>query len=290
MLFLQTLSIAARIYTPLVHFIFLIDYFRLPPGLSIINAMGAGAKDMLVTGMLAFACIFVFTGIDFIWFWDIYNLDLLASDTDVHVTLWSLASANMVRAFREDINSAGGVGYFPKDYEDSPRRQVYAALGVVFVILWGVLWSIVSGFVVDAFGSLRDEAQAKTDDKNNRCLVCSMDRQLADASCGGFHARHVSIDHNPMMYLFYVQHLAGVDQSDYNGFEQYVADCLDGNLETASWLPSSDCVVLRANSEGDEDGLATLQESVDGMRGEIDTLAGSIRNIEAILMQQFGGA
>ena len=64
---------------------------------------------------------------------------------------------------------------------------VFRWFAIVFYLFWEfVFGGIVQGQIVDAFSELRDEANAKEDDFNSNCLICSIASTTLERIGNGF--------------------------------------------------------------------------------------------------------
>ena len=57
-----------------------------------------------------------------------------------------------------------------------------------------------SGFIIDAFGALRDMMQSVDDDLGNNCFICCLGKDYLDQIPHGFDI-HVEKEHNLANYL-----------------------------------------------------------------------------------------
>ena len=59
---------------------------------------------------------------------------------------------------------------------------------------------IVTGFIIDAFGALRDQMQGVEDELTNNCFICGIGKDYLDGVPHGFDI-HVQKEHNLANYL-----------------------------------------------------------------------------------------
>ena len=59
---------------------------------------------------------------------------------------------------------------------------------------------IISGFIIDAFGALRDQMQGVEDELANNCFICGIGKDYLDSVPHGFDI-HVQKEHNLANYL-----------------------------------------------------------------------------------------
>ena len=97
-----------------------------------------------------------------------------------------------------------------------------------------------------SFSELRGEKAAKKQHMENTCFICSVDRFTFETKGGGFE-RHIRDDHNMWNYLYLMVYLREKDPTEYNGWEQYVADKI--KAEDTSFIPSNNAIVLKEHKE-----------------------------------------
>ena len=83
----------------------------------------------------------------------------------------------------------------------------------------------------------------------NTCFICGVERFTLDTKGGGFD-RHTESDHNMWKYLFMLSYLWTKEPTEYNGWEQYVADLVREG--STSFIPRNTAIVLRDQSLADE--------------------------------------
>ena len=59
----------------------------------------------------------------------------------------------------------------------------------------------VIGFIIDAFGALRDQMQGVDDELENNCFICGIGKDYLDSVPHGFDI-HVQKEHNLANYLY----------------------------------------------------------------------------------------
>jgi inositol 1,4,5-triphosphate receptor type 1/inositol 1,4,5-triphosphate receptor type 3 len=77
---------------------------------------------------------------------------------------------------------------------------------MIYITFFGLLFgNIVSGIMLDAFSSLREEADALDSDKSNKCYICDITREAIEKQ-GSTFASHIK-QHFLWNYIFYVYYL-----------------------------------------------------------------------------------
>ena len=79
----------------------------------------------------------------------------------------------------------------------------------------------IQGFIIDAFGALRDQMQGVEDELENNCFICGIGKDYLDKVPHGFDI-HVEKEHNLANYLFFLMYLINKDETEYTGQETYV--------------------------------------------------------------------
>ena len=122
--------------------------------------------------------------------------------------------------------------------------QSFYAFTFWFIIVI-VLLNAVFGIIVDSFGELRARRKEIKKKNETECFICGIERFKLDTQGGGF-KRHITLHHNMWSYLRMFTMLREKPQSDYNGWESYIASLM-AKCDT-SFLPQ-DALALKAITE-----------------------------------------
>ncbi len=122
------------------------------------------------------------------------------------------------------VRAGGGIGdeIEPPDGDDYEYIRILFDISFFFFIIV-ILLAIIQGFIIDAFGALRDQMQGVEDELENNCFICGIGKDYFDKVPHGFDI-HVQKEHNLANYLFFVQYLIEKDENDYTGQETLVWD------------------------------------------------------------------
>ncbi|CAD8149999.1 unnamed protein product [Paramecium octaurelia] len=164
----------------------------------------------------------------------------------------------------------GSVGYIvtSDDYADENYR--YSILNFwefvyVFVVI-SLLYSIITGIIIDSFGVLREEAEELDNDIKGYCLICGIDNGTLEKKAKhkkGFRF-HVKYEHCVWNYIFYISYLEDKKKSDYNGIESYVD--LDLKRESINWFPLNKSLSI---PEEEQEELFNCKQTLDDKLVEI---------------------
>ena len=112
--------------------------------------------------------------------------------------------------------------------------------------------SIVSGLIIDTFGSLREKDAEKNSDIRDRCFICGnnkIDFDRVAESANGFNL-HIKANHYMWAYIYYIAYLKDKDPNEYNGVESYIADKISKN--NINWFPINNARELAHELDDDE--------------------------------------
>lgn len=89
-----------------------------------------------------------------------------------------------------------------------------------------LLYAIITGIIIDTFGVLREEHEAKESDIQGYCLICGIERGTIDKK--GKHKKgfsfHVKYEHNSWNYIYYISYLNNKNSSEYLGIESFISN------------------------------------------------------------------
>ena len=97
-------------------------------------------------------------------------------------------------------------------------------------------------FDVDTFSSLREQSNAKTNIRENKCLVCGLSRQEFERREPGSWRRHYKEEHNIWAYFSFLIHLQTKARTEFSGIEDFVEDCQENR--SLAWLPRHRALAL----------------------------------------------
>jgi hypothetical protein len=177
--------------------------------------------------------------------------------------------ANDVGAFIEPIRSV--------DIEDiTPPINVFKfyAQSIYSLIFWFVvciiLLNVIFGIIIDSFSELRLQRQMIHDKMANECFICGIDRFTLDTLGGGFD-NHREKEHEKWTYLFMLVMLAEKDPSEYNGWEQHVAQHV--SPPSAAFMPRNTALSLKEHKDREEADVKKQQDQVAHTARVIDGMS-----------------
>lgn len=131
---------------------------------------------------------------------------------------------------------------------DQPDYLMRVAFDLSFFIWVGMLlFNIITGLMVEGFGSLRDEDKDRKNILENTCFVCGFLRQTYDDLPnfqGPNFDYHKNEEHNFWSYVHLYVYLKRRDESGYSGAESYVSSMM--NKGDLSWIPRRNSASIQA--------------------------------------------
>jgi len=164
-----------------------------------------------------------------------------------------------------------------------------------FVWVGVLLFNIITGLMVDGFGSLREEDNARRDILDNSCFVCGLLRSTYDDTPnfqGPSFDRHKDTDHDFWAYVNFYVYLKRKDPSDYSGVETYVWGQI--SEDSIEWIPmrmssaiqaahaQSHHAKLLADAEK-KTGAGVDPAMVERISADLDVLKQGLRKLESAL-------
>ena len=136
--------------------------------------------------------------------------------------------------------------------EEKPEIQLKFVWAVGFFLLWGmVLKDLFFGQIINAFQIIQQDKWDKERDSEQRCLVCSLERNVFELRRENGFNEHVNHHHDPLNYVFFVNTLMRSEVEEMNGLESYCYNALKSGAELNS-------------AGGAAPAIASLSGSADG--------------------------
>ena len=144
-----------------------------------------------------------------------------------------------------NIGIRGGFGDIltQQPYHTSKYWGRYIADMAFFIMIGLLVLNMVNGVVIAAFSGIREEREAKEDDIENKCFICSIEAEqfLKKKS---LLSTHQETEHNCNNYFKFLLNIKMQKASELDSDETQILDCLDKN--EIKCFP-----VLRCSSIGD---------------------------------------
>ena len=199
----------------------LIDVAIGVPALRIIlQAITYNGKELVLTvGLLSIVC-YIYTVLAFNFFREFYVAEGEEGE-DPDQKCHDVFTCFVFHLY-QGVRAGGGIGDViePPDGADNEYVRILFDFSF-FLFITLILLAIIQGFIIDAFGALRDQLQGVEDELAGNCFICSISKDYLDQVPHGFDT-HVQKEHNLSNYLFFLMYLINKDESDYTGQETFV--------------------------------------------------------------------
>ena len=252
----------------------LLDFASKSPEIRIVaTVLGQNFRSILMTMIFMLLIIYMFAVIGYLHLaeWFFYVEEFFTGDDAAIPACTSLLQcfitvlddglrANDIGSFVEPIRSPDTSALDTRYYVLFYMQSLYSLLFWFIVCI--ILLNVVFGIIIDSFGELRLHRQMIQGKIDNECFICGIDRFTLDTQGGGFE-KHTREDHQKWHYLFMMVMLREKDPSEYNGWEQWVAEQMrpgkDGAVSSV-FMPRNNALSLREHKEREE-AEATMREA-----------------------------
>lgn len=235
--------------------------------LSVVKSVWRPKYSLFLTILMFVIFVYVFATFGYIYFADQYKNSLGRG----FESIWDCFVLIMDKSFKYD----GGIGsYLSKGNENADnnaseyiqldfKRLAYDNLFVILLMI--IMINIVSGIIIDTFGSLRDEEKEYSENIKEFCFVCGYNREMLDKvsqNKNGF-MDHIYKEHYQWNYLFYIAYILDKKETEYTGLESYLAHLI--KRMDISWFPCHRAMIFN------EAGVQRSQELIHKLVGNINS-------------------
>ncbi|EAR83298.2 MIR domain protein (macronuclear) [Tetrahymena thermophila SB210] len=244
-------------------------FWRFPMLRSVLHAVWRPRESILLTMFLFFICTYMFSLTAFYFFVDQFN-----TLCDNLLTCYSVIFDYMYK------NDGGITSFFAPNGPDDFLEYYGANYSLDWLSLWNflyffiiitLLFSIVTGIIIDTFGLLRDEEDQKKRNKKDSCLICSIDRAIIDKVSPhnqGFQ-HHIDVEHNLWNYIFYISYLKEKNRNYMLGAESEIYQKV--KIKDISWFPLNRSLSVNQNQETNEE-IDNLNKKIVNMESKLSII------------------
>ena len=130
--------------------------------------------------------------------------------------------------FNQGVRSGGGIG-------DILAEVPYDAGGIYwfrflndflfFILAILILLNMIFGVIVSIFSEIREKANFKENDQNNKCFICNIDRAIFERLKIKFED-HKKFEHNIKTYIRFLIGVKLINEKDLDADQSFVVNCL----------------------------------------------------------------
>ena len=206
--------------------------------------------ELILTFLLAFIIMFVYSNLGFYFFNDNFN-DTMGGHEDNYC-------ASLVFCFMSTLDyglrNRGGVGdlmtriSFKRNTGRYMGRFFYDVTFFLLIVI--IMIDMVFGIIIESFQELCNEDQKHENDKKSHCFICHVNRATVEKNRHNFN-EHREKTHNLWNYVNYMISLKFADLHDLNAINSYAREKMDN--KNISWLPTY-------KDEGKNDGSSKKRD------------------------------
>ena len=150
---------------------------RFPVLLNVVKAVWQPRKAILFTLFLFIVLMYVFTLIAYYWLYASYNPNFCYSTFECLLT-------TIDRSFKTDGGLGGFMGRSTDTYPNDTGFFFFRFFydNVQYILIMIIMLNIVSGIIIDTFGTLREELKKFNHDLINNCFICGYDKETIGKS------------------------------------------------------------------------------------------------------------
>ncbi|CAG9323264.1 unnamed protein product [Blepharisma stoltei] len=175
------------------------------------------------------------------------------------------------RGFKANGGIGGWISDWGAGWIDYDRLFFDNSFNILIMI---IALKIVQGVIIDTFTILREQQEESTNDKENKCFICGLDRDEIEHFTGRPFAYHVYTEHNEWNYILFIAYLKSKDETEYSGIESYVKEQYD--KKELLWFPQSTSLAIKKNKTLDEvkrqDMFKTIEQRIEYISTEFEKL------------------
>jgi len=152
-----------------------------------------------------------------------------------------------------------------------------------FLILGVLLFDMVTGIILDTFGSLREEVAEREGILKDCTFISGLTREYIEELGEGLNFDKINkVDQELWNYFFFVMYIKDTPVQEMNGAEAYVHECL--RERDTNWIPCHTCCAIEENGvvEGTEEMVK--EEEENNWKKGIEESLGVIKNMLVGLM------
>ena len=129
--------------------------------------------------------------------------------------------------FNHGVRSGGGIGDILAEvpYDSGMYWIRFFNDFIFFILAILILLNMIFGVIVSIFSEIREKANFKENDQNNKCFICNIDRAIFERLKIKFED-HKKFEHNIKTYIRFLIGLKLVNEKDLDADQSFIINCL----------------------------------------------------------------
>ena len=115
--------------------------------------------------------------------------------------------------------------------------------------------------LIDTFAFLRNENESNAEDMENRCFVCSLEKEYIEYCTSRPLRYHVTYEHNEWNYIRFINYLNYKDPHEKTGIESYLTELIEKN--DCSWIPQYRALSIKKKTQQEENVFKAKIEEIE---------------------------
>ena len=144
------------------------------------------------------------------------------------------------------IRGGGGMGFGIKKIEQKGFFIEFFLEMVNFILVSLVFMNMITGIIVDSFGSVREKKNEDNEIKENTCYICSLHREKFEKNGIKFE-NHKEQEHNVINYFNYIYKVEKTDDSELNSLDYQVMQSYKN--KRTDFFPINTCLSLSSKNK-----------------------------------------
>ena len=176
--------------------------------------------------ILGFLLIFIFfyANISYRFLQGEFNIEVEGGEED---NVCSSLLECTITYFNHGVRSGGGIGDILAEVPyDSPMYWLrFLNDFIFFIAAILILLNMIFGVIVSIFSEIREKANFKENDQNNKCFICNIDRAIFERLKIKFED-HKKFEHNIKTYIRFLIGIKLINEKDLDADQSFIINCI----------------------------------------------------------------
>lgn len=228
--------------------------YRYPSLQNVVKSITLPKKALFLTFVLTLVIVYIFALVGF-WLFDADFQDNCPSLLTCTVTV-----------FDKGFKNNGGIGAYLDTWEVGTLRLGRLAYDNLYnIIIMIIMLNIVQGIIIDTFAVLREMHERNTEDRENKCYICGIEREDIERATKRPFKYHILREHDEFKYILYIAYLKGKKETEYTGIESYVREQIDS--KDFMWLPQHRAMSVNEQVDTEDKHLLESASRIESKLG-----------------------
>ena len=192
-----------------------------------IIVMAFQTQILKLFSILGFLLIFIFfyANISYRFLQGEFNIEIEGGEED---NVCSSLLECTITYFNHGVRSGGGIGDILAEVPyESGALYWFRFLNdfIFFILAILILLNMIFGVIVSIFSEIREKANFKENDQNNKCFICNIDRAIFERLKIKFED-HKKFEHNIKTYIRFLIGVKLINEKDLDADQSFIVGCL----------------------------------------------------------------